>query len=154
MPVVAGLSGAMTHFVVRSRDRKRLVASGPPVIRKPEDAGYSKSQGTGQRDEIPQRGKSQNEDESAPGCEQQSDKSAAERQVMHGNAGMPFFGHKALPSPLIMLSITSSYKGRPQQWRACYIAGNSPKKPRKRGSCEGKNSCCCDCARIGVDFRS
>ena len=64
-------------------------------FRELEDTGYSESQGKRQRNEVPQRGKSENEDEGAPRGKEQADKPAAERKFMHGDAGMPFFGHGA-----------------------------------------------------------
>jgi hypothetical protein len=77
------------------KNRERLIAIQEPAIYDSEKNCDPNAQGKGEGYEIPQSGKAENEDEGAPGGEEQTNKSSAEGDLVHGDAGMAFVGHGA-----------------------------------------------------------
>src|SRR5580704_9243448 len=72
-------------------------------MQRPQSDGDTDSQYSRECDEVPESGESKNEDQCAAYGEEKADESAAEGHLVHGDAGMPLFGHRTSQS--VVMSI-------------------------------------------------
>ena len=68
------------------------------------------SEDASERDEIPQSGKTQNEDQRAANRKEQPHKIASHRKLVHADTGMTIFGHETRPLLLIIPPVYSELK--------------------------------------------
>jgi hypothetical protein len=91
-------------------DRKGLVAVFVSPVEEPQKHSYSDSEHECKSNEIPESWESQKEDQGAARREKQSNKSAAERNLVHGDTGMPFFSHGTPLGASIILPPSPRFK--------------------------------------------
>jgi hypothetical protein len=94
VPPLSWRRRATLRFLSRDQDRERFVAAGAAAADKPEEDCYANPQGESESNEVPESGKSDDKNQGAANGEKQTNKSATEGKLVHGDAGMAFLCHK------------------------------------------------------------
>jgi hypothetical protein len=110
MPLFIWFSGYGSLGFLRSRqNRERPIPLRRAVVDDSKQDCNSNSQSECEGDEIPEGWKSQDKDQRAAQSKDQSDESASEREFVHGNARMAFFGHGSPRFSVIIPLINSGF---------------------------------------------
>ena len=95
VPLWALCTGAMLRCV-SGQNRKWLIPVRHALANDSEDQGDYSSEPCAECHEVPQRGKSENENDGTADCEKETDESPADWELMDIDAGMTVFRHSHL----------------------------------------------------------
>jgi hypothetical protein len=93
VPLLVAYSGP-TRWGIGCQNRKRLAAVRRALVDEPDHQRDGDAEPCAEHDEVPQRGKSEDENDGSAYGKEESDESATDRKLVHIDAGMTIFGHK------------------------------------------------------------
>jgi hypothetical protein len=93
VPLLVAYAGP-TRWGIGCQNRKRLAAVRRALVDEPDHQRDGDAEPCAEDDEIPQRGKSEDENDGSTDGKEQADESTTDRNLVHVNTGMTVFRHK------------------------------------------------------------
>jgi hypothetical protein len=92
VPLLVAYAGPR-RWVIGSQNRKPLAAVRRALVNEPNHQRNGDAESCAERDEVPQRGKSEDENDGSTDGKEETDESSTDRKLVHVNAWMTVFRH-------------------------------------------------------------